>query len=115
MRCAEANMISKVHINTLLTTHCPDTKKCKPSCQRICSCVCTSIPYFLGAFAKLRRATASSVMSIRLSACLDDTTGLLLDEFSWNFILEACIEIRRENSTFVDKSDKNNRPFTWRL
>jgi hypothetical protein len=48
-----------------------------------------SLPYlfvsFLGAFATLRNATISFVMSARLH----DTTRLLLDGFSWNMILRV--------------------------
>ena len=39
---------------------------------------------FLGAFAKLRKATASVVMSV----CPHRTTRLLLDGFSWNLIFD---------------------------
>jgi len=40
----------------------------------------------LGAFTKLRKATLSFVMSVRLSMPPRGTTRLLLDGFSWNLI-----------------------------
>ena len=46
----------------------------------------------LGAFAKLRKATLSFVISVRpsvcLSVCAQGTTRFPLDGFSWNFIFE---------------------------
>jgi hypothetical protein len=42
--------------------------------------------YFLGSFAKLRKATISFDMSVCPSVCLNGTTRLPLDGFLWNFI-----------------------------
>ena len=53
--------------------------------------------YFLGAFAKLRKATVSFVMSVRPHG----TTRLPLDGFSWNLIFEDFSKICREKSNFV--------------
>jgi len=52
---------------------------------------------FLGAFAKLRKATISFVMSVRTQG----TTRLPLDRFSWNFICNDSSKICRENSSFI--------------
>jgi len=43
---------------------------------------------FLGAFAKLQKATVSFVISVRPFVCPHGTTGLQLDGFSLNFIFE---------------------------
>jgi hypothetical protein len=56
---------------------------------------------FLSAFAKLRKATVSVVMSVRLSVCLRGTTQLPLDGFSWNLIFESFSKIYWENSRFI--------------
>ena len=53
--------------------------------------------YFLGSFAKLRKATISFVMSVRPHG----TTLLQLDGFSWNLIFEDFSKICRENSRFI--------------
>ena len=43
---------------------------------------------FLGAFAKLRKAISSFIMSVRPSVCPHEKTRLPLDGFSWNLIFE---------------------------
>ena len=55
----------------------------------------------LGAFAKSLKATISFVMSVRLSVHPHRTTGLPLDEFSWNVIIEYFSKICQENSSFI--------------
>jgi len=52
---------------------------------------------FLGAFAKLRKATINFVMSVRPHG----TTRLPLDGFSLNFILVDFSKICQENSSLV--------------
>ena len=52
---------------------------------------------FLGAFAKLRKATLSFVMS----AYPHGKTRFLLDGFWWNFIFELVSKICREYSSFI--------------
>jgi hypothetical protein len=52
---------------------------------------------FLGAFAKLRKAAVSFVMSV----CPNGVTRLALNEFSWNLTFECLSTICRENSRFV--------------
>jgi hypothetical protein len=52
---------------------------------------------FLGAFAKLRNATISFVMSV----CPQGTTRLPLDRFSWNLIFEDFSKICRKISSFI--------------
>ena len=56
---------------------------------------------FLGAFAKLRKATLSCVTSVRLSVRPHGTTRLSLDGFLWNLIFEDFSEICRENSNVI--------------
>ena len=56
---------------------------------------------FLGAFAKLRKATISFVMSVCLSVRPHGTTRLPLDGFLWNLIFEDFSKICRENSSFI--------------
>ena len=65
---------------------------------------------FLGAFAKLRKATISFIMPVCLFApCKNSTySGRILMKFE---ILEF-FENPRENSFFLLKSDKNNGHFT---
>jgi len=53
--------------------------------------------YFLGAFAKLQKATITFVMSACLSA-RDNSAPL--EGFSWNFIFRYFSKICRENSNF---------------
>jgi len=53
--------------------------------------------HFLGAFAKLRKGTASFVLSV----CPHGTTRLPLDGFSWNLLLVIFRKIFRENSSLV--------------
>jgi len=52
---------------------------------------------FLGAFAKVRRAIISLVISVRPHG----TTRLPLDRFLWNLILDDFSKICRENSSFI--------------
>ena len=76
----------------------------------------------LGAFANLRKATISSLLSVCLSVCLyvqlsvcpQRTTRLPRDRFWWNFdtwifFLKSAIEIK-----ISLKSDKSKVYFTWR-
>ena len=56
---------------------------------------------FLDAFAKLRKATISFVMSVHPSICPRGTTWLPIDGFSLNFIYEYFSNICRENSSFI--------------
>jgi len=60
----------------------------------------------LGAFAKLRKATTSFVISVRLSVCPHGTTRLPPDGLSYNFIFEYFSKICAENYSFL-KWDKN--------
>jgi len=57
----------------------------------LCMNISRALP-FLGAFAKLRKATVSFVMSVRQSVCPSICphwiNRLLLDGFSWNLIFE---------------------------
>jgi hypothetical protein len=55
----------------------------------------------LGAFAKLRKATVSFVMLVRLSVCPHETTRLPIYGFSWYLIFEYFSKICRENSSFI--------------
>jgi len=55
---------------------------------------------FLGAFAKLRKATIGFVMSV-CSSVARVTTRLPLDGFSWKFILEYFSKIYWENSSLI--------------
>jgi hypothetical protein len=64
--------------------------------------------WFLGAFAKLRKATISVVMSV----CPHGTTGLPRDGFSWQLICEYFPKPRGDQVLL--KSDKSNGHFTWR-
>jgi len=50
----------------------------------------------LGAFTKLRKATLSFVMSVRLSILPRGTTRLLLDGFSWNLIFQCIFYLPRK-------------------
>jgi hypothetical protein len=52
---------------------------------------------FRGAFAELRKATISFVMSVRPH----ETTRLPLDRFSWNLTFEYFSKMCRENSSFT--------------
>jgi len=55
----------------------------------------------LDASAKLRKATVSSVMSVRPSVRPHATTRLPLDKFSWNFVFQCFTKICRENSSLI--------------
>jgi len=52
-------------------------------------------------FVKLRKATISFVVSVRLSFRQHGTTPFQLDGFSWNFTFEDFSKICRENSNFI--------------
>ena len=71
---------------------------------------------FLGAFAKLRKATTSFVMYVRLSVRSHGTTQLPPDGFSWNsifqffFFFPKCV---KEVQVLL-KTDKNNGHSTGR-
>jgi hypothetical protein len=52
----------------------------------------------LGTYAKLRKETVSSVMLLSPSVCLQ-RTRLPLDRFLWDFITQAPVKIRWENSS----------------
>jgi hypothetical protein len=56
-----------------------------------------------GAFAKLRKATISFVVSVRPSVCPHGTTRLPLDGFSWNLMSEYFFfsKFCRKNSSFI--------------
>ena len=73
----------------------------------------------LGAFAKLRKATISFVMFVRLSACLSIlphwTTQCALDGFSWNMTFEDFFFLICRNNSSLGKSDEENGYFTWDL
>jgi len=64
----------------------------------------------LGAFAILRKATISFIMSVRLSFRPHGTTRLQLDGFSWNLIFEDSVKKIQVSL----KSDKNKVHFTRR-
>ena len=72
--------------------------------------VCISI--LLGAFAKLRKATISFVMSVCLSVC-PHATRLPLDGFPWNLIFQYLSKISGEIKVSL-KPDKNSGHFAWR-
>jgi hypothetical protein len=71
-------------------------------------------PIFLSAFAKLRKATVSFVMSACLSDCRHRTIRLPLDGFSWNLIFEYFFKYVEKIQVSL-KFDKNNGYFAWRL
>ena len=66
-----------------------------------CKQVDTSTAFFLGAVAKLRKATISPAMIVCLSVRPNGITRFPLDGFSWNFIFEYFSKICRENSSFI--------------
>jgi hypothetical protein len=55
----------------------------------------------LDAFAKLRKATVSFVMSVCPSVRPHGTTRLPLDEVSWNLMKKDFWKICRENSSVI--------------
>ena len=57
---------------------------------------------FLGAFAKLQKATISFVMSVCLSVRLHGKTLLPLNWFSWKFMVDHFSKICREHSRFIN-------------
>ena len=65
--------------------------------------------HVLRAFAKLRKATISFVVSV----CPHGITRLPIDRFSWNLIFEYFSKIFEKVQVSL-KSDKNNRYFAWR-
>ena len=59
--------------------------------------VCNNVTLpFLGAFAKLRKASVTFIMSGRPSASLNGTTRLPLDGFLWNFIFQFFQNLSKE-------------------
>jgi len=56
---------------------------------------------FWGAFAKLRKATISFLMSVRTSVCPHRTTRLPLDGDSWNVTFEYFSKNCRQNSRLI--------------
>jgi hypothetical protein len=56
---------------------------------------------FVGAFAKLRKATINFVMSVCRSVCAHGTSRRSLDGFSWNLIFEYFLKICGENSRLI--------------
>ena len=71
---------------------------------------------FLGAFAKLRKATISFVMSVRLSDCRSASknsvpTERIFMKIHMNVFFGKCFE----NIQVSLKSDKHNGYFAWRL
>jgi len=64
-------------------------------------------PRFLGAFAKLRKATISFVLSFCLSVLPHGTTQLPLDGLSWNWYFSNFRESVEKIQVSL-KSDKNN-------
>jgi hypothetical protein len=54
-----------------------------------------------GAFAKLRKATISFVVSVRLSVRPHGTTRLSMDVLSWNVIFDCFSKIFPENWSFI--------------
>ena len=69
-------------------------------CACICSCVILKKEQFLSEFAKLRKATISFVMSVRLSVCLHGKTLLPLDGFSWKLTFDYFWKICRKKLKF---------------
>ena len=76
---------------------------------------------FFGAFAKLRKATISFIMSclsvplfLRLSVRPRGTTRLPLGGFFYEIFYLGMFRKSVEKSQFSLKSDKNNGYFTWR-
>jgi len=56
---------------------------------------------FLGAYAKLRKATISFVMSVRSSISPREITWLPLDGFLLNFVFEYFSKISQQNSSLI--------------
>ena len=67
-------------------------------------------PHYLNAFATLRKATISFVVSVRPHS----TRRLPLDGFSWTSMFKYVSKICRENSRFI-KIEQNDVYFTRRL
>ena len=65
-------------------------------------CLYGVCPPFLGAFAKLRKANVSFIMSVRPAVCLRAATQLSLDGFSCNAIFEDFWKICRDLSSFIE-------------
>ena len=74
---------------------------------------------FLGAFAKLRKATLSFVMSVRPSVCLSvgphGTFQRLKDGFSWNFIYQYFSKICQENESSINLLNPELNPICYLL
>jgi hypothetical protein len=66
----------------------------------------------LGAFAKLRKATISFVMSVRLSIRPHRTPRLPLDGFSWNFLFEYFSKICWQNSSVIKMWQEQRAVYT---
>ena len=77
--------------------------------------VINSVLLFLGAFAKLRKATITFVgcLSVRPPVSPYGTTRLPLDEYPWNLIFEFFRKILEKVQVLL-KFDKNNGYFTGR-
>ena len=71
-----------------------------PSRQILLRTVCF-ISWFLGAFAKLWKATSGFITSIRPPVRPHETTRLPLDGFSWNLMYECFSKICRKNSSLI--------------
>jgi hypothetical protein len=69
--------------------------------------------WFLKAFANLRKAAISFVMSVRLSVCPHGTIRLAIGGFSWNLILRILRKSIEKIQVSLN-SDSNNGYFTWR-
>jgi len=52
-------------------------------------------------YAKFQNGTISFIMSVHPSICLNRTTWLPLDGFSWNLIFEYFSKLYQENSCFI--------------
>ena len=71
-----------------------------------------SIPFLqdnLSAFAKLKQMTINFTMPVCISVRLHGTTGLTMEEFSWDLVFHNFLIICKENSFFFKlKSNKTN-------
>jgi len=81
----------------------------------VCSCSIFFhiLPSFLGAFEKLRKATISFVMSVRLSPSVrpHETSRLPLKGSSWDLMFEYLSKVQKIQVSL--KLDKNSGYFTW--
>ena len=83
--------------------------------QRSCRISLLVPASLLAAFAKLRKATTSFVMSVRPSVRPHVTILFSLNGFSWKFIFEYFFWKYFNKFQFGLKYDKNNGYFLWRL